>query len=124
MLDGQPTLEPSHPEPRMIEIDLIAAQADRLADPQTMAVHHQDQQIIANALPALLGGIDQAGDLRLAQEVLAATSGGRVRYAGEPKESRAEHAGEERIPGDTAICSASGISRDTQSRPALAQFFS
>ena len=38
MLDRQPVLKPADPQPGMVEVDLIAAQADRLADAQAMAV--------------------------------------------------------------------------------------
>jgi hypothetical protein len=36
-----------------------------------MAVHHQDQQVIANAVPPSLGGVEQASEFAHRQEVLA-----------------------------------------------------
>jgi len=52
MLDRQPVLEPADPQPGVVEIDLVTAQADRLADAQTMAKHHQHEQVIAD--PAVI----------------------------------------------------------------------
>src|SRR5271170_8505932 len=39
MLNCQPVLEPADPQPGVVEVDLVAAQADRLADAKTMAKH-------------------------------------------------------------------------------------
>jgi hypothetical protein len=49
MLDRQPVLEPADPQPGMVEVDLIAAQAYRLADAQTMTKHHPSEKVIAHA---------------------------------------------------------------------------
>jgi len=40
LFDGQPVLETPNPKACLIELDVVAAQAKRLADAQTMAVHH------------------------------------------------------------------------------------
>jgi hypothetical protein len=39
------------PQARLVGIDLIAAQSDRLAHPQTATVEHERQQTIADAMP-------------------------------------------------------------------------
>jgi hypothetical protein len=71
VLDGEAVLEPSHPEPRLVEVDLVAAQADRLTDAQAVAVHHQHQQVVADAVPPAPSGIEQRGDFGSAEEILA-----------------------------------------------------
>jgi hypothetical protein len=43
MLDRQPILEPSYPKPRVVEVDLVTAEADRLADAQISALRHPRQ---------------------------------------------------------------------------------
>src|SRR5450755_364452 len=72
MFDVQAALEPADPQAGMVEIDLIAAYADRLAHAQAVSEHHQDQEMIADAVPALLHGVEELGDLRRAQEVFGA----------------------------------------------------
>ena len=47
LLDGQPAFEPAHPEARTVEVQLVAAQGDRLADSQAVAVGHEQQQVVA-----------------------------------------------------------------------------
>jgi hypothetical protein len=57
LFDGQPVLETPNPEACLIEVDVIAANPDRLADGQPMALHHQHQQVIADAVASPLGGL-------------------------------------------------------------------
>src|SRR5208337_1719072 len=71
MLDSQPILEPPHPKPRVVEVDLVTAQADRLADAQTVTKHHENEEMIADSMAPVLGGVEQGGDFRFAQEILA-----------------------------------------------------
>ncbi len=71
MLDRQPVLEPADPQPRVVEVDLVAAQADRLADAQTMTKHRQNEQVIADPVAAGLGGVEQGGHFAVAQKILA-----------------------------------------------------
>ena len=59
----------------MLKIDLIAADADRLAHAQAMSEHHEPQQMVANAVPALLEGVEKCGHLGGAQEVFVALVG-------------------------------------------------
>jgi len=79
----------------MVEIDLVAAQTDRLADAQAMAKHRQKQQVIADAMTPGLGGIEQDSDFTVAQEILAALMGirgdGRRAFYISPPESRCRH---------------------------------
>ena len=65
----------------MVEVDLRAAQAGRLADAQAVAEHHQHQEMVAGAVASRLGGLQQRADLGPAEEVLAPLMrvGGRVR---------------------------------------------
>ena len=69
LFDGQPVLETPNPEAGLIEVDVVSPQADRLADAQAMAVHHQHQQVIADAVSPPLGGLEQGRDLGLVQEI-------------------------------------------------------
>lgn len=75
MLDCQPVLEPADPQPGVVEVDLVAAQADRLADAQAMTKHRQNEKVIADAMTPGLGGIEQGGDFGIAQKILAALMG-------------------------------------------------
>jgi hypothetical protein len=72
MFDVQAALEPADPQAGMVEIDLIAAYADRFAHAQAVSEHHPDQEMISDAMPALLHGVEERGDLRRAQEVFGA----------------------------------------------------
>jgi hypothetical protein len=71
MLDRQPILEPSYPKTRVVEVDLVTAEADRLADAQSVTKHRQNEQMIADSMAPVLGGVEQRGDFRFAQEILA-----------------------------------------------------
>ena len=71
VLDRQPALEPPDPEPRVVEVDLVTAEADRFADAQTVTKHHEHQEMIPDPVPSGLGGIEQGGDFGLAQKILA-----------------------------------------------------
>jgi hypothetical protein len=59
----------------MLKINLIAADADRLAHAQSMSEHHETQQMVADAVPALLEGVEERGNLGGAQEVFGALVG-------------------------------------------------
>src|SRR3954451_20968136 len=58
VLDRQPILKPSDPEPRVVEVDFVTAEADRLADTQTVTKHHEDQEMIPDSMPSVLGGVE------------------------------------------------------------------
>ena len=75
VLDAEPVLEPRHPEAGLREVDVVAAQGDRLGDPQAVAVRHQHQEVVAHPVPAALGGGEQPVDLRRAEIVAAAFVG-------------------------------------------------
>ena len=75
LFDGESVLEAPNPEAGLIEVDVVAAQADRLADAQAVAVHHQHQQVIADAVSPPLGGLEQVRHLGLVQEILAPLMG-------------------------------------------------
>jgi hypothetical protein len=55
----------------VVEVDLVTAEADRLADAQTVTKHHEDQEMIPDPVPSGLGGIEQGGDFGLTQKILA-----------------------------------------------------
>src|SRR5215210_2982630 len=69
LLDRQAILQPLHPQPRLIEIDLVAAKANRFADAQPVAIHHQDEQVVAHAVPPDPGGVQEGLDLAGRQKV-------------------------------------------------------
>src|SRR5262245_15699517 len=75
MLDAETVLEPSHPQARPLSVQLSPAHLDGLGDAQAMAVDHQDQRVVANAVAAFLGGLEQPVDLRGTQKVLTALVG-------------------------------------------------
>jgi hypothetical protein len=62
LLDRETILQATHPQAGAIEIDLVAAQVGRFAHPQTVPIHHQDEQIIAHAMPPGLYRLKQRGD--------------------------------------------------------------
>src|SRR3954452_4890734 len=55
MVDRPPILKPSDPEPRVVEVDFVTAEADRLTDTQTVTKHHEDQEMIMDSMPSVLG---------------------------------------------------------------------
>src|SRR5450631_2110321 len=59
----------------LLKIDFIAADADRLAHAQAVSEHHEGQQMVPNAVPALLERVEERGDLGGAQEVFGALVG-------------------------------------------------
>jgi hypothetical protein len=65
MFDGQAILEPPNPEPSVIEVNIIAAEADQLADAQAMTIHHEQKEMIPGSMPRRLWGVKQARDLGL-----------------------------------------------------------
>src|SRR5215210_6935026 len=70
LLDREAILQPLHPQPCLIEIDLVAAKADRFADAQPVAVHHENEQVVAHAVPPGLRSLQESLDLARGQEVL------------------------------------------------------
>ena len=46
VLDGQRILQPSHPQPRVLDVELISAHLDGLGDAQSMAVDDHQQRVI------------------------------------------------------------------------------
>jgi hypothetical protein len=71
MLDRQPILEPPHPKQRVVEVDLVASETDRLADAQTVPKHRENEEMIADSVAPVFGGVEQSGDFRFTQEILA-----------------------------------------------------
>jgi hypothetical protein len=71
MFDGQAILEPPNPEPSMIEVNIIAAEADQFADAQAVTIHHEQKEMISDAMPPRLCGVKQARDFGPAQKILA-----------------------------------------------------
>ena len=70
MLDGQRSFQPLDPKPRLLQIDMLTPQTYRLADPQTVAIHHQHQQVVAHAMTSTARGSEQPLDLTLVKEIL------------------------------------------------------
>ena len=75
MLNRQAILGAAHPHPRLLQVQIVSSEAHRFADPQAVAVHHQHEQVVANAVPALLRGVEEEIDLAFAQEVFVALVG-------------------------------------------------
>jgi hypothetical protein len=67
----QAVLQPPDPEAGTVEIDFIPAQSNRLADPQPVAVHREQDEVVTGSVPPGLGAIQQGGDLGFAQEIPA-----------------------------------------------------
>ena len=72
VLDAGAALEASDPQPRPLDIELVAPHLDGLADPQAVSVGHEQKGVVANAVAALLGGFEQPFDVRDTQKVFAA----------------------------------------------------
>ena len=77
LLDGQPALEAAHPQPGAVEVEVVAAQAHGLADPQAVAIGHEQKQVVAHAMTAGLGGVQQPGHFSGRQVVLCCVRGDR-----------------------------------------------
>jgi hypothetical protein len=71
LLDRQAILQATNPEACLVEIDVIAAQADRFADPQTVAVNHQPEQMVAGAMSVAFQRFEQPVHLSGGQEILS-----------------------------------------------------
>jgi hypothetical protein len=52
---------------RGVQVNLLPAKVDQLADAQRMPEGHQDQQSVAARIAAVAGGVDQLGNLGLRQ---------------------------------------------------------
>ena len=72
VLDAQAALEASDPQPRPLDIELVAPHLDGLADPQAVPVDHEQKGVVANAVAPLLCRLEQAIDLRTVQKILRA----------------------------------------------------
>src|SRR5215207_10172671 len=69
LLDRKATLEPAYPQAGGGEIEIRPAQADGLAHAQPVTVHHEQEQMVARAMPALPGAAQQPVNLTLAEKV-------------------------------------------------------
>lgn len=63
LLDTESILEAADPEPRLREINILPPERNGLGNPKPVPEHHQDQQMIASAMSARLGGGKKAIDL-------------------------------------------------------------
>jgi hypothetical protein len=50
VFDAQAALEASDPQPRPLDIELVAPPLDGLAHPQAMPVDHEQKGVVANAV--------------------------------------------------------------------------
>src|SRR3954451_11888542 len=57
LLDRKAALEPAYPQAGGGEVEVRPAQADGLAHAQPVTVHHEEEQMVARAMPALLGAV-------------------------------------------------------------------
>jgi hypothetical protein len=74
LLDRKAALEPAHPQAGGGEVEVRPAQADGLAHPQPVTIHHEYEQMVARPMPAPLGAAQQLVDLALAQEIPGAAT--------------------------------------------------
>ena len=72
VLDREAALEPADPEPGLGEVDVGAPERHRLGDAQAVAEEHEDEEVVARPVPAGAGGLEQALDLGLPEEVAGA----------------------------------------------------
>ena len=70
MFDRQPVLQALNPETRLLEIQVSDLHGDCLAHAQPVSVHHQEEQVVAAAVAALLCRLQQPLDFRLVEEIL------------------------------------------------------
>ncbi len=70
MLDGQAVLQPLDPERRLSEVDVGDPHGDGFAHAQPVPVHHQEKQVVADAVPRLLRRFQEPFDFRLVEEIL------------------------------------------------------
>src|SRR5262245_38775151 len=75
LLNAERALAALNPYPRRLQVDGILPHAGRLADAQAVPIHHQDEQVVADAVAAALGGLQHAIHLGLTQVVLVALVG-------------------------------------------------
>src|SRR4051794_28724699 len=86
LLDRQAVLQALHPQPRLIEVDLVAAKANRFADAQPVAVHYENEQMVTHAVPPGPGRVQERLDLARGQKVFRplVRVGGRLEAAWRP----------------------------------------
>src|SRR5208283_4136413 len=72
LLDRQSALEAAHPQSGAVEVEFVPAQAHGLADPQSVAIGHEQKQVVAHAVTAGLGGVQQPDHFSGRQIVFAA----------------------------------------------------
>ena len=81
MRGGRAALDPAHRQGGLVEVDLVPAQVDQLADPQTMTIGHQDHGGVAVTVAVVLDLVDQTLDLGLGQVLPRPQFGVRLRRA-------------------------------------------
>ena len=81
MLHRQGILQASHPQPRALQVDVVAAKCNCLRHTQPVSIQHQHQQMVACPVPSVLGTLEQAIDLAGIEEVLAALVALHTRFA-------------------------------------------
>ena len=52
MLDGEVVLQTLDPDPGVLEVEVRGLEGDRLRDAQPVAVHEEDEEVVAGAVPA------------------------------------------------------------------------
>ena len=70
LLDGQAVLQSPDPETRLLEVYVSDLQSDGFAHTQAVTVDHQEQEVVADAMPPPLGGLQQPLDFRFVEEIL------------------------------------------------------
>jgi len=69
LFDGQAVLEPGDPKPGLGKINVGTAERDGFGDPEAVAIHHEDQQVVTDPVAALFGCLEQRVDFGLAKKI-------------------------------------------------------
>jgi hypothetical protein len=57
MFDRETVLEPADPQARGGEVHIAWPHANCLADPQPMAIHHEQEEVVTRTMTAAPGGV-------------------------------------------------------------------
>lgn len=72
MFDGEPIFEPPNPHPSPLEIQVGVPHPDGFADSQAVAIHHEQEQIISQAVATFLRRFKESVHFGIAEEILRA----------------------------------------------------
>jgi hypothetical protein len=69
LLDGQAILEPGNPKPGLGKVDIVTAQRNGFRHPEAVPIHHEHQEVIADAVTTTFCCHEQSADLGFSKKI-------------------------------------------------------